>query len=168
MEFDQETVADTIIETWMKHIEDESIDDYCATLKAGIKIGNELILISIGDGLLAISSNGIEKIAPLENGQFANQTSCLNKNVKKSDFWVSVFKLDTYIPYVLFLCTDGAANGITEGLELELVCELEKNIDSSLLKEELEGLVVSISDYSTDDRTVGVVKYERKNAESDR
>ena len=136
MEFDQETVADTIIETWMKHIEDESIDDYCATLKAGIKIGNELILISIGDGLLAITSNGIEKIAPLENGQFANQTSCLNKNVKKSDFWVSVFKLDTYIPYVLFLCTDGVANGITEGLELELVCELEKNIDSSLLKEE--------------------------------
>ena len=168
MEFDQETVADTIIETWMKHIEDESIDDYCATLKAGIKIGNELILISIGDGLLAITSNGIEKIAPLENGQFANQTSCLNKNVKKSDFWVSVFKLDTYIPYVLFLCTDGVANGITEGRELELVCELEKNIDSSLLKEELEGLVVSISDYSTDDRTVGVVKYERKNAESDR
>lgn len=168
MEFDQEIVADTIIETWMKHIEDESIDDYCATLKAGIKIGNELILISIGDGLLAITSNGIEKIAPLENGQFANQTSCLNKNVKKSDFWVSVFKLDTYIPYVLFLCTDGVANGITEGQELELVCELEKNIDSSLLKEELEGLVVSISDYSTDDRTVGVVKYERKNAESDR
>ena len=49
-----------------------------------------------------------------------------------------------------------------------MVCELENNIDSSLLKEELEGLVVSISDYSTDDRTVGVVKYERKNAESDR
>ncbi len=168
MEFNQETVADTIIETWMKLIKDERIDDFCATLKAGIKIGNELILISIGDGLLAITSNGIAKTAPIENRQFVNQTSCLNKNVKGSDFWVSVFRLDTYIPYVLFLCTDGVANGITEGQELELVCELEKHIDSSLLKEELEGLVVSISDYSTDDRTVGVVKYERKNAESDR
>ncbi len=167
IDFDQETIADTIIEMWINLIEDDCIDDFCATLKAGIKIGNELILISIGDGLLAITSKGIEKSAPVENGQFVNQTSCLNKKVKKSDFWISVFRLDTYIPYVLFLCTDGVANGIIEGRELELVCELEKNIDSSLLKEELEGLVVSISDYSTDDRTVGVVKYERKNEESD-
>lgn len=168
VEIEQETVANTIIETWKDLIKDERIDDYCATLKAGIKIGNELILISIGDGLLAITSNGISKTAPLENGQFVNQTSCLNENVKSSDFWISVFRLDTYIPYVVFLCTDGVANGITEGQELELVRELETSIDSSLLKEELEGLVVSISDYSTDDRTVGVVKYERKNAESDR
>ena len=74
--------------------------------------------------------------------------------------------MDTYIPYVVFLCTDGVANGITEGMELELVRELETKIEGALLKEELEKLVVSISDYNMDDRTVGVVKYERKNAKS--
>ena len=168
VEIEQDTVGSTIIETWRTLINDEHVDDYCATLKAGIKIGNELILISIGDGMLAITSNGISKTAPLENGQFVNQTSCLNKNVKSSDFWISVFRLDTHIPYVVFLCTDGVANGITEGQELELVRELETNIEGSFLKEELEKLVVSISDYSMDDRTVGVVKYERKNAKSDR
>ncbi len=166
--FEQKELANIIIDTWRALINDERIDDYCATLKAAIKIGNEMILISIGDGILAISSNGISRIAPVEDGHFVNQTSCLNKDVKSSDFWISVFRLDTYVPYVVFLCTDGVANGITEGQELELVLELETNIDSSLLKEELEGLVVSISDYSADDRSVGVVKYERKNAKSDR
>ena len=165
--FEQNEVATTIIETWKALIIDENIDDYCATLKAAIKIGNELILISIGDGILAITSNGISRIAPVEDGYFVNQTSCLSKNVKNSDFWISVFRLDTYVPYVVFLCTDGVANGITEGRELELVRELENNIINSLLKEELEGLVVSISNYSSDDRSVGVVKYERKNAKSD-
>ncbi len=168
MTFEQREIARTIIETWKMLINDENIDDYCATLKAAIKIGNEMILISIGDGILAISSNGISKIAPVEDGYFINQTPCLNKDAKSSDFWISVFRLDTYVPYVVFLCTDGVANGITEGQELELVRELETNIDNSLLKEELEGLVISISDYSADDRTIGVVKYERKNAKSDR
>ena len=166
--FEQKEVARTIIETWKMLINDENIDDYCATLKAAIKIENELILISIGDGILAISSNGISRIAPVEDGHFVNQTSCLNKGVKSSDFWISVFRLDTYVPYVVFLCTDGVANGITEGQELELVRELETNIDNSLLREELEGLIISISDYSADDRSVGMVKYEQKNAKSDR
>lgn len=168
LSFEKNDVAKTIIETWKTLIKDENIDDYCATLKAAIKIGNELMLISIGDGILAISSNGISRIAPVEDGFFVNQTACLNKDVKSTDFWISVFRLDTYVTYVVFLCTDGVANGITEGQELELVRELETSIDNSLLKDELEGLVVSISDYSADDRSVGVVKYERKNAESDR
>ena len=166
--FAEKEVAEVIITSWKAMINDQNIDDYCATLKAAIKIGNKLILLSIGDGLLAVTSNGISRIAPAEDGQFINQTSCLNKDVKSSDFWISIFRLDTYVPYVVFLCTDGVSNGITEGQELELLHELETNIDSSLLKEELEILVASISDYSADDRSVGVVKYERKNAESNR
>ena len=168
VEIKPETITDTIIKTWKDLIKDEYIDDYCTTLKAVIKIANELILLSIGDGILAITSNGISKNAPLESGQFINQTTCLNENVKDSDIWISFFRLDTYISYVVFLCTDGVANGISEGQELALVRELETNIEGSLLKEELEKLVVSISEYSMDDRTVGVVKYERKNAKSDR
>lgn len=168
VEIKQDMIEDIIIETWKDLINDECIDDYCATLKSVIKIKNELILISIGDGLLAVTSNGIFEVAPMENCQFINQTLCLNENVKNSDIWISFFRLDTYVPYVVFLCTDGVANGITEGQELELVREIETNIGGSLLKEELEKLVVSISEYSMYDRTIGVVKYERKNEKSDR
>ncbi len=167
MDFEKELVAGTIIHIWKDLITDECINDYCATLKAAIKIRNDIFLISIGDGMLAVTSNGSWGMAPAEEGQFINQTLCLSKDVKSSDFWISAFSLNTHQPYVVFLCTDGVANGIKEGQELELVHEIERNIDKSLLQEELEGLVLSISDYSADDRTLGVVKYEWENAESD-
>lgn len=39
---------------------------------------------------------------------------------------------------------------------------------SNQLKDELVSFITEISDYSSDDRTVGVIKYEWKNAESHR
>mgnify|MGYP000720185046 FL=1 len=51
---------------------------------------------------------------------------------------------------------------------MDLIKEIETQITASELQSELETLLVDISDYSSDDRTVGVVKYERTNAKSDR
>ena len=85
-----------------------------------------------------------------------------------SDFWTSVFSLDLSIPYVVFACTDGVSNGIQEGREMDLVRNIETEIPGDQLRKELENLVEELSDYSSDDKTVGVVKYERTNAESDR
>ena len=106
--------------------------------------------------------------APSENTLFTNQTQCLNSSIKEDDFWTSVFKLDIYVPYVVFACSDGVSNGIQEGREMDLIKEIETQITASELQSELETLLVDISDYSSDDRTVGVVKYERTNAKSDR
>ena len=50
----------------------------------------------------------------------------------------------------------------------DLIKDIEIQITASELQSELEALLVDISEYSSDDRTVGVVKYERKNAESNR
>ena len=58
-------------------------------------------------------------------------------------------------------CTDGIANNIQRGKEIELAEEIEKNIIGSVLKTSLEELVADIADYSFDDKTIGVVKYER-------
>ena len=84
-----------------------------------------------------------------------------------SDFWTSVFSLDLSIPYVVFACTDGVSNGIQEGREMDLVRNIETEIPGDQLRKELEDLVEELSDYSSDDKTVGVVKYERTNAKSD-
>lgn len=153
-------VAERIIYEWMKLIDDESIDDYCATLKVVMKLNDKLLLMSIGDGLLIVSSDGMYITAPDNTYLFANQTDCLNSKVKASDFWIDEFLLDTNVPYIVFICTDGVSNGIQENQELEFVNELEKNTKSSLLKDELEGFVINISEYSRDDRTLGVIKYE--------
>ena len=133
-----------------------------------MKLGNKLLMFSIGDGVLAVTSRGMYCCAPTDTNMFANQTMCLNAGIHVEDFWTSEFRLDTYVPYVVFACTDGVANGIQEGKELELVSEIETKTSVDELQHELEALVIDISEFSSDDRTVGVVKYERKNAKPDR
>ena len=157
-----------IVDEWVSLLAGANPDDCCATLKAAMKLGDKLLLISVGDGLVAVSSSGMKCCAPSENTLFTNQTQCLNSSIKEDDFWTSVFKLDIYVPYVVFACSDGVSNGIQEGREMDLIKEIETQITASELQSELETLLVDISDYSSDDRTVGVVKYERTNAKSDR
>lgn len=159
-------ITSRIIDEWKFLLAEANPDDCCATLKAAMKLGDKLLLISVGDGLLAVSSSGITCCVPTDNTLFTNQTQCLNSSIKEADFWTSVFKLDIYIPYVVFACSDGVSNGIQEGREMDLIKEIEIQITASELQCELEALLVDISEYSSDDRTVGVVKYEGKNAES--
>lgn len=159
-----EHIVKTIINNWKELLRTPSLDDFCATLKAALKIGQILYLISIGDGLIIVTSDGMSMRSPIEDALFANQTNCLNEKVSTEDFWTNSFVLDTNMPYVIFACTDGVANGIRSGQELELVREIEEHVGKDALKEELEHLLISISEYGSDDRTVGVVKYERSNA----
>ena len=163
---DLRNIVQTLIKEWMASLPEGNVDEYCATIKGVYKIGNSLFLFSLGDGLLIVTSNGLCVCSPESNKSFSNQTLCLNSRVCEKDFWISKFDLDTYVPYVVFLCTDGIANSIKEGQEINLVRELEENTDGKDLKDELEDFVMDISNYSMDDRTVGVVKYERKNAKS--
>ena len=161
-------ISEQIIAEWKRHLGSLNLDECCATLKAVMKFGNKLMLFSIGDGILAVTSRGMYCCAPVDTNMFANQTMCLNAGIQAKDFWTSEFRLDTYVPYVVFACTDGVANGIQEGKELELVSEIETETSEDELQQELESLVIDISEFSSDDRTVGVVKYERKNAKPDR
>lgn len=160
-------VPDQTIAEWKRHLGSLNPDECCATLKAVMKFGNKLMLFSIGDGLLAVTSRGMHCCAPTDTNMFANQTMCLNAETQSKDFWTSEFRLDTYVPFVVFACTDGVANGIQEGKELELVSAIETETSEDELQQELETLVIDISEFSSDDRTVGVVKYERKNAKPD-
>ena len=163
-----EDLPDLIIHEWQQSIGNNNIDDYCATLKAAIKIGNKITLISIGDGMLVLTSSGMYVIAPEDNRLFSNQTACLNSQVMASDFWTYEFETDLYVPYVVMACTDGVANGIQSGQEIALVRTIEEETSNDDLQEELEKLVICISEYSSDDRTIGVVKYERKDEGPDR
>lgn len=166
LRIDLPAIADQIIVEWYKLLGPEAPDDCCATLKAAMKFGNRLLLFSIGDGLLAVTSGGMSACSPMENNLFTNQTMCLNAAAKVTDFWTLEFVLDTYIPFAILACSDGVANGIQEGREMDLVREIETGISSSELQGELEALLVDLAEFSFDDKTVGVVKYEHKNAKS--
>ena len=155
-----------VISNWFVLLGNVAPDRCCSTLKIAIKIGDSILLISIGDGLLAIYSDGISLIAPIEETAFANHTTCLNADVREEDFWIGQFQLDLHVPYVVFSCTDGVSNNIQAGCEMQLLKEIEDNTNFENLKEELETFITKIADYSSDDRTVGVIKYEWKNEKS--
>ena len=157
-----------IIQEWFRLLQGYIPDECCSTLKAVIKLKNTLILFSIGDGFIAFSAENKCYISPLERDFFVNQTHCLNKNVSEMDFWCSSYDLTSSMNYVVFACTDGIANGIQEGKEIELVTEVDQNISKDDLLDEVKSIFVEISEYCSDDKTVGIVKYEGKDAKSSR
>lgn len=159
--FEGETIAETLISQWKERITDNQFDEYCATVKAVFKLGNQVKIVSLGDGIAAISSDGIHMISPSEEVSFSNETKCLSSQVSPDSIWIGDYSLDTQKPYVIFCCTDGVANGIVQGQILNLIDEIEKGTDSNDLRSELESLVTEIGNYCFDDKTVGVVKYER-------
>ena len=168
LEFNKDKVAKYIIEDWFMQISSKEPNQCCATLKVAIKKGAHVLLLSIGDGLLAITSAGFYMVAPTDEQEFSNQTKCLNSNIRATDFWGDYFLLDVRTPFVVFACTDGVANNIQQECKIALLEEIENNTSSNQLKDELVSFITEISDYSSDDRTVGVIKYEWKNAESHR
>lgn len=160
IEFESDNVVDALINEWRVSLDHENLDDCCATLKAIFKIGQVMKVVSVGDGFIAVSSDGLNLLSPTEEMAFSNETSCLCSRIEPRDFWTSDFNLDTHKPYAAFCCTDGVANGLVTGQELNLIRDIEVNTSADMLKQEIEALLEDISDYCFDDKTVGVVKYE--------
>lgn len=159
-------VVESIVNEWRMQITDYIEDQCCTTLKCAMKLEQMLYLFSIGDGFIAFSSTSNEVISP--NGQFGftNETMCMSSRTRPSDFWVYSVELKDDDRYSLFACTDGIANGICEGDELNLVSEINVEIPSNQLCEQLKRLFHEIAKVSFDDKTLGVIKYAKRNEES--
>ena len=160
IEFENESIVSALINEWSVSLNHENPDDCCATLKAVFKIGQVMKAVSVGDGFIAVSSDGLTLLSPTEEVAFSNETSCLCSKIETRDFSTSDFNLDIHKSYAAICCTDGVANGILAGQELNLVRDIEENTSADMLKKEIEALLEDISDYCFDDKTVGVVKYE--------
>ncbi|PKO08626.1 MAG: hypothetical protein CVU40_14305 [Chloroflexi bacterium HGW-Chloroflexi-2] len=158
--FETDIIAEKLVEFWRSSISDSNIDDYCATLKVVFKIFNHVKVFSLGDGFVAITSDGLNLISPAEETCFTNETNCLSAQSSGRDLWTADFYLDTFKSYVIFCCTDGIANGILPGKEINLVEEIENDISANELRHALEDFLNDVSNYCFDDKTVGVVKYE--------
>ena len=160
VQFDGSCIVQSLIDEWKVSL-DGNLSDYCATIKSIIKIGKKALIISLGDGFAAITSEGMKLISPNDETYFTNETKCLGEKVVVADFWTKFFDIDTNMSYVIMVCTDGVANAIRQGEELTFVEEIEKSVKSDDLEEELSDFMKDISQYSFDDKTLGVVKYER-------
>ena len=169
LEFKDQTLSGFILDEWRRNVGNEaSLNDHSTTLKVVFKVGSVVKLLSLGDGIVAVSSNGRFQICPIDERRFVNETKCLGRCTRIEDFWTSDFYLDDHTPYVAFCCTDGIANSIEMGKEFNVINDIEKNIKMSDLKKELEDFTIEIGKYSFDDRTIGVVKYNAPNKGYDR
>ena len=126
-------ISERLITEWIAFLDGETIDDCCATLKVAMKLDNQLVLVSLGDGMLVMTSNGLKAKAPSDETPFVNQTKCLSSFVNPEDIWVDEIHLDLHVPYAVFMCTDGIANGLRDGSEYELVREIEENTPAERL-----------------------------------
>lgn len=161
--FESAMMVKAVLDAWKAKLGHVELDECCTTLKAVFKLGDTLKIISLGDGFVAVSSDGIKILSPTDDNAFTNETNCLRSCTREDEFWTADFHLDMYKSYAIICCTDGIANGLVAGSELDLAEEIEKRIAQDNLRAEVEELVVDISNYCFDDKTIGVVKYERKN-----
>lgn len=164
--FEDEAVIHALTTAWHASIAGGNADDYCATLKAVFKLGSLAKAVSVGDGFVALTSDGLQLVSSKDETLFANETNCLHARIQAGDFWIADFPIDTDKPYAVLCCTDGVANGLLPGTEVSLTEEIERELSGKELAVALGELLKDISNYCFDDKTVGVVKYECGNEKS--
>lgn len=157
--FENGPMLHVLLENWRTFIRNGEPDDYCATLQAVFRLGGVVKVLSVGDGFTVLTSGGVRLLSPVDETDFLNETKCLNARIRPEDFWTADFFLDTNQPFVFLCCTDGVANGLIPGTEVSLAEEIERKIPASELAGALREFLADISNYCSDDKTVGVVKY---------
>ena len=133
--------------------------DYSTTLKSAFLKNNEIITVSIGDGLLfTCVNNSVNDLKNTEDA-YVNETACLSHGIRPDAFKTAcIEKAETVF---LCICTDGVSSVISEGRELEFFNELKKAESIHNLDSEIENMLIEMSKYNSDDKTIALVRYER-------
>jgi serine/threonine protein phosphatase PrpC len=155
--FDCESIAGRIAELWTQFFSEAVSKNYSATLKAVFGHGDDIIALSVGDGLLLIFSGGGMLLSPSDDGCFANVvTDCLSYGMNASVFWTE--KITKRNDTVIFLCTDGVSNVLTQGREQEFIREIAAQEDIAEFERDVKGMLIKMAEFNSDDKTIGVVK----------
>jgi len=156
--FKPETITKRLTALWNQSFPEAVAWEYSATLKAVFLKNNELIAISAGDGLLLISIDNTVHILGNEEGDFINETACLSYGADAGIFKIT--RMEKVKRAFVFICTDGVSNTICEGRECKLFEEMVSMENIRELRTEIEKMLVEMSAYNSDDKTIGFLKYE--------
>jgi len=156
--FKPENIVKRFLVLWNEAFPGVVAKEYSATLKAVFLINNELIAISVGDGLLLIRVDNTVHALGNEGGGFINETDCLSYGMNPDIFKTA--GIEKVKGAFVFICTDGVSNTISEGCEHKLIEEIASMENIHELRTEIERMFVEMSRYNSDDKTIGLVKYE--------
>lgn len=157
--FSAEMLTEALINRWENIYPPEVLKEYSTTLKEVFVVGEQLIALSCGDGLLLIyDGTNIIRLGQREENRFINETSCFSPNMQKSD----VQRIQCQRPnrFIVFMCTDGVSAALDEKKECDLIKNLFEQWRSSSLQEDISELIMEISKYNFDDKTIGVGYYD--------
>jgi serine/threonine protein phosphatase PrpC len=156
--FKAESIMERLINLWNESFPALVAKEYSATLKAVFFRNNELIALSVGDGLLFVRANNIvHAIETVESG-FVNETACLSNGMRLNVF--KTIRIEKVQNAFVFMCTDGVSNSISEGREQEMFEKIATLEDIHELRADMESMLSEMSEYNSDDKTLGLVKYE--------
>jgi len=158
LSFESNSIIKRLSDLWNESFPKIVAKEYSATLKAVFLIGSKLIAISVGDGLLFIRSNNTVHTFENTDGNFINETACLSYGMQIDTFKTIEIE-NTEKPFI-FICTDGISSVISEGREQELFEEIERIKTIKELRREIEYMLDKMSEFNSDDKTAGVVRYE--------
>jgi len=157
--FKPENIVKRLSALWNESFPVVVAKEYSATLKAVFMKNNELIAISAGDGLLLINTDNTVYTLGNEEGDFINETVCLSYGMSHDIF--KTIKIEKVKRAFIFICTDGVSSTINKGCEHKLFEEIISMDNIHELHIEVEKMFVEMSKYNSDDKTIGLVKYEQ-------
>jgi serine/threonine protein phosphatase PrpC len=155
--FKPENIVKRFLLLWNETFPGVVAKDYSATLKAVFLLNNELIAISAGDGLLLIRIDNTYHTLDKKEDEFINETVCLSYGMNPDIF--KTIKIEKVNCVFVLICTDGVSNTISEGCEQKLTEEILSIKDINELRAEIEKMLIEMSRYNSDDKTIGLVKY---------
>ena len=151
-------------EEWLKQFPEDT-KKYNTTAKFVLIGKEEIRLGGIGDGVIAVSTNGaITEYA--NHGDFSNQTSCIFDLTYDANFKDEAVSLSC--PSVIMISTDGFSEDIKEdGLEM-LMNAAGESLQNQKTGEEFDRSLVELLENwpnptNGDDKTVAFILVEEKN-----
>jgi len=158
LSFESNSIIKRLSGLWKGSFPEIVAKEYSATLKVVFLKDNKLIAISVGDGLLFIRSNNTVHTFENTESNFVNETACLSYGMQVDIF--KTIEIENIENLFVFICTDGISSVISEGRERELFEEIGKIKTIKELRGEMEYMLDKMSEFNSDDKTAGVVRYE--------
>ena len=158
LDFNAEAIIDKIRFLWKSYIDDKELKDYSCTLKTLFFKSDRAIVISVGDGMGLISVDG--RLIKINSRQFdfVNETVCIGG--ERIEAVCESFEVINEC-FVVF-STDGVSGGLYEGGEENFINELMASASAGNLSKDVIELFSELNKYNSDDKTMGILSYAKR------
>jgi DNA polymerase III delta prime subunit len=93
-----------------------------------------------------------------QNTAFINETSALSPDMQNDT--LKSLHIENVESAFILICTDGVSSGIIEGSEQSFFEEIAASENIFNMGNEFDKLFIKMSEFNSDDKTIGLLRYE--------